>query len=86
MHFDEQRKLIVATDGSSDGVGALRNQEHADTRKHNMNYTSTTLTCMERNNSQIKKAVLSVVYTFKRIKQFVAGREVIYSKDHQQLT
>ena len=80
------RQLIVATDASPYGVGAVLLQGQEDGREHIVSCASRTLSSAERNYSQIEKEALSIVYAFKRFRQFFAGREVILHTDHKPLT
>ena len=61
VHFDEHRKLIVATDASAYGVSAVLLQGHEDGREHIVSCASRTLSSAERNYLQIEKEALSIV-------------------------
>ena len=86
VHFDERRQLILGTDASPYGVGAVLLQKHKDGREHMVTCASRTLSSAGRNYSQIKKEALGIVFGFKRYRQFVAGREVQLYTDHKPLT
>ena len=86
VHFDEKRPLILATDASPFGVGAVLLQEHADGLEHMVTCASRTLSAAEQRYSQIEKEALAIVYGFRRFKQFVVGREVVLVTDHKPLT
>ena len=86
VHFDECRPLILATDASPYGVGAVLLQKLDDGREHMVTCTSRTLSSAERNYSLIEKEALGIVFGLKRLRQFVAGREVQLYTDHKPLT
>jgi hypothetical protein len=85
-HFDETKPVIVATDASPFGVGAVLLQEQSDGKEHMITCASRTLSSAERNYSQLEKEALSIIFGFKRFQQYLAGREVRLYTDHKPLT
>lgn len=86
VHFDESRPLILATDASPVGVGAVLLQKHADSLEHMVTCASGTLSPAEQHYSQIEREALAIVFNFRRFRQFVFGREVVLVTDHKPLT
>lgn len=68
VHFDEKRSLILATDASPYGVGAVLMQELDDGIDHLVTCASRTLSATERKYAQIEKEALSIVFGFKRFR------------------
>ena len=85
-HFDESKPVIVTTDASPYGVGAVLLQEHSDGKEHMITCASRTLSTAERNYSQLEKEALGIVFGFKRFNRYLAGREVRLFTDHKPLT
>ena len=86
FHFDESKQVIVATDASPYGVGAVLLQEQSDGKEHMITCASRTLSAAERNYSQLEKEALSIIFGFKRFQQYLAGRTVQLYTDHKPLT
>ena len=85
VHFDENRKLILATDASPYGVGAVLMQPQPDGTEAMVTCASRTLSAAERHYSQLEKEALGIVFGFKRFRQFLAGRHVELYTDHKPL-
>ena len=86
VHFDESRPLILATDASPFGVGAVLLQEHGDGIEYMVTCASRTLSSAEQRYSQIEKEALAIIYGFRRFRQYVVGREIVLVTDHKPLT
>ena len=85
VHFEESRSLILATDASPYGVGAVFMLKHDQRIKHLVTCASRTLSATEQHYAQIEEA-LSIVFGIKRFRQYVVGREVLLYTDHKPLT
>ena len=86
VYFDEQKPLILATDASFYNVGAALMLEGADGKEHVVTCTSQTLSSSEQRYAQIENKAFSIVFGFKRFRQYVMGREVILYNDHKPQT
>ena len=69
VHFEKNHPLILATDASPYGVGAVLMQKHDDGIEHMVTCSSRTLSAIERRYAQIRKGALSNVFGFKRFRQ-----------------
>ena len=77
VYFKDNRPLIMVTDASPYGVGTVLMQKHDDGFEHMVTCTSPTLSATERRYAQIEKVALSIVFGFKRFRQYVMDREVV---------
>ena len=84
-HYDDSKTLILATDASSYGIGAVLSQQSSDGETP-LAYASKTLTTAQKGYSQIEREALSIIYGVTKFRQFLYGRRFILLTDHEPLT
>ncbi len=80
VHYNPQAPLVLQTDASSYGLGAVLLQNGVPVA-----YASRSLTQTESRYAQIEKELLSVVYGLERFDQYTYGRPVSIENDHSPL-
>ena len=83
-HYDESKTLILATDASSYGIGAVLSQLDSSGETP-IAYGSKTLTETQKNYSQIEREALSIIYGVTKFRQFLYGRKFVLVTDHEPL-
>jgi hypothetical protein len=84
-HYDPQLPLVLATDASSYGVGAVLSQLHPDGTEKVLQYASQTLTDTQKKYPQIGKEAYAIVFGVKKFHQYLFGNKFTLITDHQPL-
>ena len=85
-HFLPDEPLVLLSDASSTGVGAVLFHRFAKGTAKVIANASKSLTPAERNYLQIEREALSIVFEVKKFHQCLWGREFTIPTDHQPLT
>ena len=85
VHFNPDLKLILASDASNYGIGAVLSHEMPDGTERPTGYVSRSLSPAERNYSTIDKEALAVVVGVKKFHQFLYGKKFTIRTDHKPL-
>lgn len=84
-HFDPKLPLVLATDASSYGVGAVLSQIQPDGTERVLQYASQTLTDTQKKYSQIDKEAYGIIFAIKKFHQYLYGNKFLLVTDHQPL-
>jgi archaellum component FlaC len=85
VHFNPDLPLILATDASPVGVGAVLSHRYRDGTDRPIAYASRTLTRAEQRYSQIDKEALGIYWGLKKFFSFCYGRKFTLITDHKPL-
>ena len=83
-HYDVNKQLILSTDASQFGIGAVLSIEH-NGEERPIAHASKTLSDSQKSYSQIEKEALSIIYGVTKFRQFLYGRKFTLVTDHKPL-
>lgn len=84
-HYDPTLPLIVATDASAYGVGAVLSQKQNDGSERVLQFASQALSDTRKKYSQIDKEAYAIVFAIKKFHQYLWGRRFTLLTDHAPL-
>jgi RNase H-like domain found in reverse transcriptase/Integrase core domain/Integrase zinc binding domain len=84
-HYDPKLPLIVETDASPVGLGAVLTHKMPDGTERPIAFASRTLSSSERNYSQIDKEATAIAWGIKKFFQYCYGRNFTLRTDHKPL-
>ena len=79
-HFDPRKLVIIETDASLKGLGAVLIQDNKPVR-----FLSKSLTETEENYSNIERELLAILFACERLHKYTFGRMVTIHTDHKPL-
>ena len=85
VHFDPAKELVLATDASDYGVGAVLSHKMEGGTARPIGYMSRSLNGAERNYSTLEKEALAIIFGVKKFHQFLYGHSFTIKTDHKPL-
>ena len=83
--LDVSKTLIVQTDASDRGVGAVLSQVQEDGQEHPVGYCSQKLLARELRYSSIEKECLAIKLALDAFKVYLLGRKFVVQTNHRAL-
>ena len=85
IHFDSNQDIILSVDAPAYGVGAILAHKMPNGSERPVAFASRTLSCSEKNYSQIEKEALACVFGVKIFHQYLYGHHFTLITDHKPL-
>ena len=85
VHFDPEKELVLATDATDYGVGAVLSHKMKNGTERPIGYVSRSLQEAERKYSTLEKEALAIIFGVKKFHQFLYGHRFIIKTDNKPL-
>ena len=86
VHYDDSEQLVIATDASDIGLGAVLMHRFPDGSERPIAFASRLLSDCEQRYAAIDKEALAIIYAVNdKFQQYVMGRRFILKTDHRPL-
>lgn len=85
IHFNPRLPLVLATDVSSYGIGAVLSHSYPNGIERVIQFASQTFTETQRKYSQIDKKAYAIIFGIKKFFQYLYGQKFTLITDHRPL-
>ncbi|XP_058827953.1 uncharacterized protein K02A2.6-like [Topomyia yanbarensis] len=85
-HYDPKLPLVLATDASPYGVGAVLSHVYRDGMERPIQYASQTLNKSQQNYTQVDKEAYSIIFGVKKFYQYLYGRKFTLLTDNKPVS
>jgi len=85
VHYNPRLPLILTTDASSYGAGAVLSHRYPDGTERVLQYASQTLTNTQRKYAQIDREAYAIIFGIKKFHQYLYGHKFTLITDHRPL-
>lgn len=86
VHYDPSLPVVLATDASPYGVGAVLSHQYPDGTERPLQYASQTLTRIQQRYSQIDKEAYSITFGIRKFHQYLYGRKFTLVTDNKPIS
>lgn len=86
VHYDPSLPVVLATDASPYGVGAVLSHQYPDGTERPLQYASQTLTRTQQRYSQIDKEAYSIIFGIRKFHQYLYGRKFTLITDNKPIS
>ncbi|XP_055614238.1 uncharacterized protein K02A2.6-like [Uranotaenia lowii] len=86
VHYNPSLPVVLATDASPYGVGAVLSHQYPDGTERPLQYASQTLTRTQQKYSQIDKEAYAIIFGIRKFHQYVYGRKFILVTDNKPVS
>jgi transposase InsO family protein len=84
-HYDPKKKIIVAADASSYGMGAVLMHELRDGSERPVMHAASSFNSAEKNYPQVQREALALVFALRKFHRYLYGRKFELRTDHKPL-
>lgn len=86
VHYDTNLPLVLATDASSYGVGAVLSHVFPDGSERPIQYASQTLSFTQQKYTQLDKEAYAIIFGVRKFAQYLIGRKFTLQVDNKPLS